>query len=44
MQLAMNMGDYENFWYFALNPPEAIAKCLTLFKELQKIPYKAKQY
>ena len=44
MQLAMNMGDYENFWYFALNPPEGIAKCLALFKELQKIPYKAKQY
>ena len=44
MQLAMNYGDYENFWYFALNAPEGVAKCLALFKELQKIPYRAKQY
>jgi len=44
MQLAMNHGDYENFWYFALNAPEGIAKCKALFEELKKIPYKAKQY
>ena len=44
MQLAMNMGDYENYWYFALNPPEGIAKCKALFEQLKKIPYKAKEY
>jgi LmbE family N-acetylglucosaminyl deacetylase len=44
MQLAMNYGDYENFWYFTLNAPEGIAKCKALFEELKKIPYKAKQY
>ena len=44
MQLAMNYGDYENFWYFALNPQEGIAKCKALFEELKKIPYKTKQY
>jgi len=44
MQLAMNQGDYENYWYFALNSPEGIAKCKALFTELKKIPYKTKEY
>jgi len=44
MQLAMNGSDYENFWYFALNPSEGIAKCKALFQQLQNIPYKTKVY
>ncbi len=44
MQLAMNQGDYENFWYFALNAPEGIAKCKALFDQLKTIPYKIKVY
>lgn len=44
MQLAMNQGDYENFWYFAINPQDGIAKCKELFEQLKKIPYKTKQY
>ena len=44
MQLAMNMGDYENYWYFALNAPEGIAKTKALFERLKVIPYKTKQY
>ena len=44
MQLAMNMGDYENYWYFALNAPEGIAKTKALFERLKVIPYKTRQY
>ena len=44
MQLAMNMGDYENFWFFALNKPEDKAKCNTLFDRLKTIPYKTREY
>ncbi len=44
MQLAMNMGDYENFWYFAINNPDGMAQCKALFQQLKKIPYKVRQY
>jgi LmbE family N-acetylglucosaminyl deacetylase len=44
MQLAMNMGDYENYWYFALNGPEGVGKCKALFEQLKSIPYKTKVY
>ena len=44
MQLAMNMGDYEIYWLFALNPPDAKEKCKTFFESLKKIPYKSKEY
>ena len=44
MQLAMNMGDYENYWYFALNAPDGIAKTKALFERLKVIPYKTKTY
>lgn len=44
MQLAAGKGDYENFWYFALNGYDGIAKCKELFERLKVIPYKTKQY
>ncbi len=44
MQLYMNHGDYENFWYFAMNRPEGKAKCEALFEQLKKIPYKVPAY
>ncbi len=44
MQLAMNMGDYENFWYFAMNNPAGKAKCKALFDQLKVVPYKYIEY
>jgi LmbE family N-acetylglucosaminyl deacetylase len=44
MQLAMNMGDLENYWFFAINTPEGKTKCKELFEALKKVPYKAKEY
>lgn len=44
MQLAMNYGDLENYWYFAINPTEGKEKCKAFFEQLKKIPYKTKEY
>jgi LmbE family N-acetylglucosaminyl deacetylase len=44
MQLAMNYGDYENYWYFAMNGPEGKEKCKAFFESLKKVPYKSKEY
>ncbi len=44
MQLAMNMGDYEQFWYFALNGRDGMAKTKALFERLKAVPYKTKVY
>jgi LmbE family N-acetylglucosaminyl deacetylase len=44
MQLYMNHGDYENFWYFAINRPEEKNKCATLFEQLKNIPFKTPAY
>jgi N-acetylglucosamine malate deacetylase 2 len=44
MQLAMNRGDFENFWFFALNNEDGKRKCAELFERLKKVPYPAKQY
>lgn len=44
MQLAMNGGDLENYWYFAINPVEGKEKCKAFFESLKKIPYKQKEY
>jgi LmbE family N-acetylglucosaminyl deacetylase len=44
MQLAMNRGDYENYWFFSVNNPEAKNKCRQLFEQLKKVPYKARLY
>lgn len=44
MQLAMNGGDLENYWYFAINPADGKEKCKAFFESLKKIPYKQKEY
>ncbi len=44
MQLAMNGGDLENYWYFAINPAEGKEKCKAFFESLKKIPYMQKEY
>jgi hypothetical protein len=44
MQLYMNHGDYEDFWYFAINNPSDRVKCAAFFDQLKKIPYKTREY
>ncbi|MCX6274437.1 MAG: PIG-L family deacetylase [Bacteroidetes bacterium] len=44
MQLAMNRGDFENFWYFKINGNKGIEKTRLLFEELKKVPYPTKTY
>ncbi|MEX1012705.1 MAG: PIG-L family deacetylase [Waddliaceae bacterium] len=40
MQLYMNRGDYENFYFFELNSPEKIEKTIKLFNQLAVVPSK----
>lgn len=44
MQLAMNGGDLENYWYFAINLVDGKEKCKAFFESLKKIPYKQREY
>jgi N-acetylglucosamine malate deacetylase 2 len=44
MQLAMNKGDYETFWFFKQNAIDAFEKCRKLFEDLKFIPYPIKSY
>ncbi len=44
MQLAMNQGDLEQFWYFSLNGVKGKEKCHQFFEQLKNIPYKPKAY
>lgn len=44
MQLAMNAGDYEQFWYFAINGKAGVAKTKALFERLKIVPYRPKVY
>ena len=44
MQLAMNQGDLEQFWYFSLNGEQGKEKCRQFFEQLKIIPYKPKTY
>ena len=44
MQLFMNRGDREQFWYFSLNGNEGLAKTYDLFEQLKKVPYPSKTY
>lgn len=37
MQTYMNMGDYEDFWYFAINGTQGLAKCQRLFDDLKQV-------
>jgi hypothetical protein len=34
MQLAMNSGDLEDFWYFDVNPPDGRERTKRIFDEL----------
>lgn len=44
MQLGMNYGDYEQFFYFALNGKKGLEKTRQLFEQLKIIPYPEKTY
>jgi len=43
-QMYMNQGDYENFWYYAMNDESGIKKTKDLFDRLKIVPYKTKTY
>jgi LmbE family N-acetylglucosaminyl deacetylase len=44
MQLLMNQGDYENYWYFDINPESGKEKTRELFEKLKINNYKKKEY
>lgn len=44
MQLGMNQGDFEDYWYFAVNQPSAREKCKAFFDELKRNNYKKLEY
>ncbi|WCT10668.1 PIG-L family deacetylase [Mucilaginibacter jinjuensis] len=44
MQMAMNDGDLEEFWYFSLNGQDGLSKTKALFNELSQNPYLSKTY
>ena len=44
MQLAMNRGDSENFWFFDINSPTSIPKIEQFFESLKKNNFKKKEY
>lgn len=44
MQTLINMGDYENFWWFAINNPERRAAAAAMFEELKVNRYPTKKY
>ena len=43
-QMYMNQGDYENFWYYAMNGEKGVQKTRDLFERLKIVPYKTKTY
>lgn len=44
MQLLMNRGDYENFWYFDINSPEGKQRTKLLFEKLKVNQFEKKTY
>ena len=44
MQLGMNRGDYEVYWYFDINPESGKAKTQELFDKLKVNYFKKKEY
>jgi LmbE family N-acetylglucosaminyl deacetylase len=44
MQLLMNQGDYENYWYFDINDPSKKQKTSELFEKLKVNNFKVKEY
>lgn len=44
MQLAMNRGDLEMFWFFKQNDAALFEKCRSFFESLKEVPYPVKTY
>ncbi len=44
MQLGMNRGDEEIFWYFKMNDPASLDKTRRFFESLKTVPYPEKKY
>lgn len=44
MQMLMNLGDFENFWWFDLNDPARMAAARELFETLKENHYPSKTY
>lgn len=44
MQLLMNEGDVENFWFFDMNDPAGIPRTEALFERLKVVTFKKKTY
>lgn len=44
MQLLMNAGDVENYWFFDVNDPAKLARTQALFEQLKVLRYKKKTY
>ncbi len=44
MQLLMNQGDYENFWFFDINDPSKKKNAEELFERLRVNNFKVKEY
>jgi len=44
MQLGMNRGDFENYWYFDINPAEGKEKTRLLFEKLKENQFEKKTY
>jgi N-acetylglucosamine malate deacetylase 2 len=44
VQMAMNKGDYETFWFFKQNSIDGFEKSRKLFEDLKFIPYPIKSY
>lgn len=44
MQMAMNDGDLEEFWFFALNGADKLEKCQQFFNKLKEVPYLSRTY
>lgn len=44
MQLLMNRGDYEKYWYFDINPKKGLSKTRELFDKLKTNYYPKKEY
>ncbi|MBS1910982.1 MAG: PIG-L family deacetylase [Bacteroidetes bacterium] len=44
MQMLMNLGDYENFWWFDINNPARMDATRQLFEKLKVIRYVPKTY
>lgn len=44
MQMLMNVGDVENFWFFDLNEATGVDRTRLLFRRINEIPFSKKTY